>query len=414
MKTNLYKVVLGAMVMLTVFSACRKEEFTPPPHGDKVPFSDTATHFIHEMVLASNNKLFAKAMQKSSMVNFFESQTNKARFTILMPTDEAMRAMGYTDAVIDAASQASMDSLIQYQTIATDISEEELKSITYTTRYMTLLQNKNYLEQINPVNTNVSRYETYTYKQYLGFLQGNIIVNGWATGNMVAPIYGKNGFVYTINKMNRYPTKTMMEVLETDPRFDMIGELLAYNKAYWSEITFDIYERSYWNPMMAVNGVVGRFGAFIPTNAALKANGFQTVDDLKNRDLRTMPYLDWDTFEIFNGFATDSMLNYALYGSMYLQNTGGWGIGGFTSSTLFSNDLVQPGINSYILNVKNMDAPARIIPFDFSTDANGKTTVSLKKDKNVKAVITEPNIMTLQGPIQGIDNILVPPGFQLH
>jgi hypothetical protein len=122
---------------------------------------------------------------------------------------------------------------------------------------------------------------------------------------------------------------------------------------------------------------------------------------------RSMPYLNWDTFEMVNGFVTDSLLAYHAWGRMYTPK-GAFGTGNRSVAMFYSNDLDNSIIGNYDLTSSNGgNLPPYPMTLEFGVGTAGQITVKVKGSTHPAATVTEADINTFQGPLHLVDNLIL-------
>lgn len=399
-----------AACLLLMAAACRKEEFQQPPHGSPVPVADTAHHDVRGLLALSSHKLFEAAWKRSHMDQVLSAQAASVRFTILAPDDAAMAAAGFNAAGIAAATPEQLDTLLQFHVITEQLDTVALRLQLRSLHKKTLLTHPVLMEHLNPVGSAVTNPYPYTYKHYVGTdAAGILIVDGKHTGHS-RPMFAKNGVIWPLNRVLEMPRMSVMEYLESDPRFSMFVAITHWCDNVWSEISMDYFQRKIFKNLKPdLTNVVVQDAFFAPTNDAFKAAGIESVDDLIALNMRSMPYIDWDWFEVRNGFVTDSLLSYHALGRIY-EPLGTWGAGAPVPAVFYSNDL-NPGLSSFTLNVSDGSVKPFYLPLVFGT-AGGRVTVAPLAGGQT-ATVTEADINTFQGPVHVVDRIMVPANLRL-
>lgn len=388
--------------------ACRKEEFQQPPHGESVPYDDTARLKVTDLLANSPYKLFYTAWKESNMDTFMSKQFSNLRYTMLVPDDAAMTAAGYTSDVIASTDPKLLDTLIRFHIVTAYVDSSVIRTQAGSVRYKSLLQDAVLVEQLNATESNVTYPKPYTYKQFLALAaDGALLVNGKNVGKGTR-LFATNGIIWPVNQVLQRPTETVMDMMRRDPRFSIFVELEHQVDSIWKEVSMELFERIGFRSLQLMNGnSIESGGFFAPTNEAFKKAGFNSVEDLMALNARSMPYMDWDYFEIRNGFVTDSLLNYHIWGRMYAP-TGPWGSGYASPAMFWSNDLDNNIIGNYLLNGGALGSvPSYYMSLDFGTNGAGQQTVKVKGSTRPAATIGEADLNTFQGPVHAMDNLIL-------
>ncbi len=402
------RIIICTLAVVGLITACRKTEFQRPPVGAQVPYTDTATSDLKTLLSKSPQQLFYTAWQKSHLDSLLKLQGTGIRFTVLAPDDAAMTAIGLTADKIAAAKVADLDSLLLFHVIPEYIDSLALRGQQGNVRHRSMLKDGSLKEQVTRPGSNVLFTEAYTYKLYFGMTaDGSLLINGKNSGK-VAPMYARNAVVYPITKPLERPKKTIMDVINTDPRFSILSGIFSAMDSTWQEVSYGFYDRKQYQWMsVRIGNVISSDGFFAPTNEAFKKAGFNSVEDLMNLNARSMPYLDEEDWEMHNGlFVTDSLLAYSFWGRMYAPKTA-WGTGNGVIAMFWSNDLNNAMLSTFALVTSGDNVvPVYMMPLDFGTNG-GRITVKVKGSSHAAANIVEADIPTLQGPLHAVDNLIL-------
>lgn len=400
---------LLAACLFILAAACRKEEFQQPPHGEPVPHTDTARYDVGGLLQASAHKLFAAAWRRSHMDAFMTAQPSSFRYTVLAPDDAAMRARGLDEAGIAAKSPDELDTLLKFHVLEEQLDTLALRLQHRNTGRKTLLVHGELMEMQGDIGT-IERLRPYVYKHWIGVdASGALLVDGKNTAGRM-PMFAKNGVVWPVNRVLELPRQHTYDLLMTDPQFSMLGGILHWCDSVWltvdpgwiPRVEMDVLKSS---PYSGVSAEM----FFAPTNAAFAAAGFHNLQDLIDLNMRSLPYLDWDWYEIRNGFVTDTLLGYHMLGRRYAPS-GPWGQSRPAPAAFFSNDL-NPSLANFPLHITDMGVAAYYMPLAF-TNSNGRITVATPGNRHT-ATVVRPDILTFQGPVHAVDKLLIPENLQL-
>lgn len=413
------------MVIFVVLAAagCRKEEFLPPPEGAKVPYKDPGDKSLDNILKESSYKLFYKTWKQSSLDTLL---TGKTPYTLLVPDDAVMQAAGYTDAVIGAMLSKDADSLVMFFTSRGQVTKEGLAAKSGSYYNFSLLPRPGLMV---PTPNSQSYIGPYFFAQNLAIQNGKLLVNGVVSGDAAAAIPASNGYIWPITRMPAKPDKGFWEVLETDPRFTMLMEVIrrsdsiynaTYRQVYYDAVGWDpgdnsdrgAYQRDLSLPTNQYTAV--RFNTlFAPTDEAFHQAGFQSVDEILEWNKRGPEmYFDMDTYTVKGGgFPSDTIVNYHLDWGRANQFKGAYGWNGTAPTLFYINDLNDNLLSNYVLN-SYYGTPTYLMPFHYGKDANDHVQVQIKGTDYPAATITE-TIQTLSGPLHVMDRLLIPKDFKL-
>ncbi|MDR2284385.1 MAG: fasciclin domain-containing protein [Sphingobacterium sp.] len=443
-KKNYISLALGLFSILFFSLSCQKNEFMPDPMGEKVPFEDTVTSTLSQLLKGTNElKVFSAAWEKSTVKKKISERGEKTKATVFAPTDEALRKQGFTTAEIATMTVADVDSLVFFYVSLGNIKVDELKDRVDNFVVKSMLTKPglsvNYFEG-NPEGT--MAYDPYFYRHYVRIQEETIVVNGKKAGKLnYRPAI--DGGLYLLETTVEKPEKTMLQVLEADGRFKMFvesqrltDEMFVQNmideiepwygfrpseedmRNSWASYRF-YYERGwivepkpyegYKGPNIAISTI------FAPTDDAFRKAGFNTVEDILQFNIaRGDARFDMDLFAIAGGYPMDTVYSYHRnWGRIVQPETTGKDKASGNTTVFFSNDLT-PRLNEYMVNIGgNVTMEyAYKMPLAFST-SNGQIQIKVKDSEHAPANVIETDILTLNGPVHVLDNLLLPKGFKL-
>jgi len=405
--------LLTCCLLLFMLAGCRKDEFMPEVEGEKIPHEEL-TVTMKELLAASPYTLFKAAWQRSDMEQMIKERGSKFPYTLLVPTDAAFIADGLTLDVINSTAPALLDSILLYHTLEGNIIADDLKKSEERYIGKTLLKNPNLTvkDHLNPGGGVM-----YTYFQYLKVTDGELFINGKRAGK-TPPVQANDGLFQPINQVLHKPTKTILEVLREDGRFGMYLEMNERADALYAELTEYSFPHDFTQGLTFIpnsNYNIVFSSIFAIPDEAFRQAGFNTVDDiLALNDRNPLPYLDWNTFTVVGGFATDSLVAYHRWGTLFSPVDPSSGAGVTAPSNFYSSDLNNSLLSDYIIVSAgtNGSVSPYINPLDFSKE-DGKIKVKVKGSDYPAASIVESDINTLMGPVHVVDHLLLPKGFKL-
>ncbi|QEM14270.1 fasciclin domain-containing protein [Mucilaginibacter rubeus] len=411
---KLIKIIAFCLLTVAVAS-CRKAEFMPVPEGTAIPHTDI-TITLKDALAASPYTLFKAAWERSDMNAILKEKGKKAPFTLLVPTDAAFIADGLTLDVINKTTPALLDSVLLYHTIGAGISLDDIKNRKDSFKGLSLLQNPN-LKVFPATGLSGATFDIYSYLQYIKVQDGTLFVNGKACGTL-APTEAKDGLLWPIDHVLHKPTKTLMEALQEDGRFGMYIELNLRNDALYAELTYGIVTHDFTQGLVLLpyyaNYNVTFSSVYAIPDEVFHAAGYQTVDDvMKLNDRNPLPTVDWDAYSVVGGLATDTLVGYHRWGTMFSYYDVNYGRGDFNALNFYTPDLTNDLLGNYTVVTSGSYGtyPIYPMPLDFGKK-DGAVTVNVKGSNHPAAKITEPDINTLMGPIHVVDHFMVPKDFK--
>lgn len=441
--TTLLAHILLLSLMTISFTACESEEYMAPPEGEQVPYEDTETARLNEVLSRSEARLFYQAWQRSNMDDILDSiGRDGTQFTALALSDAAMQQAGYSQAQIEAASAEELDVLLLYYTLRNRITQQDLAGKKDDLVALSIGEDAGYQTS----NFISSAHRDPYYYRFSIQLQGNsFFVNGKKVGTGQS-IAARDGYVWLLDDPVKKPTLPFLQAIEADGRFTMLLEIMRYN----DDLTEQLYiEKSGWGSPRDSNGqrfsqrfgweaevadyvngrpvyMISKFSTlFLPTDDAFRAAGFQSLDDLTNFDIER-GYPDWydpygsGWYWALDGyFATDSLLDYHVnWGRMLTANVISYNLTGGTPM-IYSNTMDDAVLSTmtipYLGTIpEGFSAPVNyFMPLEFGKDGTGRVTVKVRGSDAEPATIIDADIPTLMGPIHAVDRLLVPAGFKL-
>lgn len=402
------RMIICTLAVALLAVSCRKEEFQQVPHGEPVPYTDTARYDLTTLLGMTSHTLFNAAWKKSHLPAEMKAQGIGVRFTIFAPDDAAMKAAGFDAAAIDASTTEQLDTLLRFHIIPEQLDTLALRQQNGSVRHNTLLKDPVLMEDLNGLGSNVTYPVPYTYRHFTAMkADGSLLVNGKNAGK-ATPYYATNGVIWPLNQVLQRPRENVIDFLRRDPRFSIFTALYDQTDAIWKEASMEFFERYTYQRLSPYNGVtIYADGFFAPTNEAFRKAGFNSAEDLMQLNARSMPYFDWDIFEMRNGFVTDSLLAYHTWGRMYAPS-GNWGPGAISVAVFYSNDLTNSVLAGFDLNsISGGVSSPYTMPLEFGTNNTGQTTIKVKGSSHTPVPITESDINTYQGPVHVMDQLIL-------
>ncbi|WP_442589433.1 fasciclin domain-containing protein [Pedobacter sp. AW31-3R] len=404
---NIHK-LLTFFLFLFVLASCRKEEFKQVAEGETIPHEEI-TILLKEVLDASSYTIFKAAWQRSNMERIVTAGGKQTPHTLLVPTDEAFIADGLTLAAVSTMEPALLDSILLYHTLIGTYDPRSVSGKTGSSPGISMLKNMNLRL---PATEIANRTDQYAYRQYLGIVDGELMINGAKSGKLPA-VMAKNGTLWPINKVLHRPTKTILAALQQDGRFGMYLGMLETMDADWLNDTYGVLPRAPFQ-----NGWVVKedyFGdnvnmdlttIFAPTDEVFHQAGFENLEALQafNRS-RPVPYLDWDTYQVVGGYAADSLLALNRFGVL-LAPTDPNVSPRYNQMVFYINDFTNENLSEFNVTAgTELSFPPYVMPLEFGRDASGRVTVKAKGSPHPAATVVE-QINTLMGPIHVIDKFI--------
>ncbi len=427
--------IIFAVLVAAFFGACQKTEFMPPPEGEAIPYEELKYDKLATILEKSPYQLFNSVWKKSTLNS---KLTDRLVHTLLVPTDEALSAAGYSAASIAAMAPEEADQLVRFYTIEQRVSKEEVEDNIRNLRVISMLDVPRDWKIQQPYAYD-QRTVNLPYIHYLGTANDQLLVNGVPMGNMADGIPAANGYVWPINKLIATESRSFLEIMEADPRFSMLLDVKKRSDSVFDNDYLDIMEintgrrprpesytyRMFYNelPLTVNRGLItgGSFPStiFLPTNEAFEKAGFNSVDDVlawnKKYGAPMVYNPSGQTHEriIGGGFPSDTVLMYHFdWGRDLLPYSPQWGKAPDpVPAAFYQNDMYDELLGNVLLNnrVGNMTL---VMPLTFGRDDQGRVLVQLKGSDAPPATIIE-TINTALGPLHLVDRLFIPKGLKL-
>lgn len=394
-------------LLLIALASCRKEEYKPVIDGEKIPHEEL-TLVLKEALDASSYTLFKAAWQRSNMEALLNAEGKDIPHTLLVPTDEAFIADGLSLSVINGMEPRLLDSLLLYHTVIGAFDPEGVRTKVGSSMGTSMLRNENLRLRAAEIQ---NRFDQYAYRQYLGIVDGELMINGQKSGNLPV-VLTKNGTLWPINKVLHKPTKTILSALQEDGRFGMYLGMLEMLEQLWMEDSMGIFPRDPYTKGWVLrydpfgeNVNIDLTTIFAPTDAVFHQAGYPDLDALiAFNNSRPRPYLNWDTFQMEGGYAADSLLALNRFGVQFIPYSDY--AKEYNQMVFYVNDFTNDNLADFnVMVTQGAGLKAYKMPLEFGRDASGRTTVKAKQSPHPVSTVVE-TINTLMGPIHVIDKLI--------
>ena len=316
MKNLLLKktVALGLLASAIIMfgTACKKSSNNPSTNQQTIT------------TIVSNNANFSLLKTAVVKANLATTLNGTGPFTVFAPSDTAFAGSGITASIINTLTASQLNTLLLYHTIPANIPAANV-----------------------PAGPNAKVITASGDSVFVTKNANGVFVNGIPVTQ--ADIMASNGVIHAIARVLIPPIGNIVQVAQSDTTFSYL--VAAVLRASQGSVN-----------VAAVLSGPGPFTVFAPTNAAFRAAGFATVNDINNADPATLT----------------SILTYHVI-----------------AARVFSSDLTQGAqpttLNSEKLTISLMGGA--------TVKGNGNTTAS-----NIIAA----NIMATNGVVHVIDRVLLP------
>ncbi|MGC8749457.1 fasciclin domain-containing protein [Hydrotalea sp.] len=309
-KTFTLSLLASAIILLG--SACKKSSNNPSTNQQTIT------------TIVSNNANFSLLKTAVLKANLATTLNGTGPFTVFAPSDTAFAGSGITASVINSLTASQLNTLLLYHTIPANIPAANV-----------------------PAGPNAKVITASGDSVFVTKNANGVFINGIPVTQ--ADIMASNGVIHAIARVLIPPVGNIVQVAQSDTSFSYL--VAAVLRASQGSVN-----------VAAVLSGPGPFTVFAPTNAAFRAAGFATVNDINNADPATLT----------------SILTYHVIGAR-----------------VFSSDLTQ-GAQPTTLNSEKLTIS---LTGGATVKGNGNTVAS-----NIIAT----NIMATNGVVHVIDRVLLP------
>lgn len=418
------KITIFIAGILTLLTACQKNEFMPEPVGEEIPAPNYPALLDG---LPDETSLFKTMWQKAGMDAVLATEQAQARLTFLVPSNAAMEAAGYSTGKIQQLTEDSLQHILRYHVLNGAISSEQLRHVGGNLTFFTLLKHAKFLDG-EPREGSLVRTVPYCYRQQLTVEDGNLIANG-SKFKIDKEVTVSQGNVLIIEKVLEAPRQQMYDFLVKDGRFSLYLKALEIsNIDYATEMAMNWYASFAlpvrfmidWNyyfegtfhysadkPRHVIHCTL-----FAPTDEAFHEIAIYTEADLRalNGRIETPLY-----YEQNQRTPVDSLLRYQYIGTASSEATFNEDYSALTLGVQLNRSSDNTSLFSDMLDNKKITGLSDGFNYiGHRFDRSGKhIKVSHLHSKEKQVTITEENINTIQGPIHVVDRILVPDEFSM-
>ncbi|MBC9911868.1 fasciclin domain-containing protein [Chitinophaga varians] len=397
---RLFKCCLPALLLLAM--ACRKQDIEPEPVGEPVPYTGPVLSL--KETLEKSPYTYLKAAWKRSNI---DDRLNKAAitsFTIFAPTDKAFEQAGWTMDKISQASPEQLDTLLSFHISGNQVHAASLVQVTGNLTLATLLK-----------SADLPGYEgfpPYQYVLYAGVNHDSLYVNGQPVSKWGQALEATTATIYPTDKVLQQPVQDMLSFLQSDERFSFYLEACRINDSLY--LDKNPWETGLLNMtvLSATGSSGGQFTLIVPTNEAFKKSGFNTVEDIRQYNYRSLPIGDagyddhW--YYVYPTTAMDSLLypNRMSYVGPRAAYNGTKNI----YQVYFLNELmVNKSISGMLLKPGSIyNLPPMLYQLDFVAGNNG---IGVKRlgSSQARLPLAETNVCLLNGVIHVVNEGLFMP-----
>ena len=230
----LFSVIVSLMLIsLGMFSACKKTVTVSPITNPSTP--------LYALLIGDTSlSLFNSAVQKAGDSALYH---NTDSIAVLMPSNAAMQAAGFSSATINSLSAKSLDSLVRYHYIAGSPNLTPGSSTTYNSLLGSVLNGY--------VSADSSRY----------------YFNGIFSARQT--LRGSNAVVFRLNNLLPQGTFSFTQTLNADTSLTYFTEALNHSGV-------NVVPSNGWNTLLA------------PDNNSFIAAGYPTIASIDAADVNSM------------------------------------------------------------------------------------------------------------------------------
>ncbi|UCJ08217.1 fasciclin domain-containing protein [Chitinophaga pendula] len=397
------RMCICAVWLIVLISACRKQDIEPDPVGEPVPYTGPAKS-LETTLFQTSNTLFIAAWKRADMTGRLHKLDSRT-FTLFVPTDDAMKAAGWTLGKINTTLPDTLNALLAYYIADRNVAPASLATIKGNIALASLRTSADVPEY--------SIASPYTYLLFTGIHKDSLWMNGYPVSKWGNAIESTSGTLYTINRMLPLPQMDMLAYLQSDERFSFYLEACRINDSLYIE------KNPWYNTQQTLTLLNpnpkygGQYTLFAPTNEAFKKSGLQSIEDIRALACRTLPigdaHNDEESYYVDPLTSLDSIL---LPHKMNFQGESGpYNPSGKPAHpAFFYNDLLDnTAISGMMLRLGQVGS-SRPLMFNLEfTSKNGQVYVRRQGAKVAPMPLVQHDIQVLNGVIHVLnDGLLVP------
>ncbi|PUZ21843.1 hypothetical protein DCC81_24975 [Chitinophaga parva] len=332
------KIVYTLLLVISCCMACRQEDAQVTPVGKPIPGAP-APATVKALLDSSNLTIYKAICQRVNLDSILAAQ-QVAAYTLLVPSDSAFNAAGYTKAGIAGMNINDLDSLVLYHAIANPVNSSNLQQSLGNIAQYSMLTASDFADY--------SPWSPYRYFLYLGIHQGKLMVNGHA--HPLRALDGLDGTIYILDEVLKKPAFDMIDYLGSHAEFSQFLE--AYHISDSTNDDYIGYNIQDFLPLLTSSSQCAPFTLIVPTNHAFAQAGLKTPDDF--RALAGRSPMDYPNYRDIGGktyyaavfnpldsmlFSTHEDLSYfnrPSYPLVYFSND-------FSDNGSLANALLMPG-----------------------------------------------------------------------
>ena len=412
--------VMG-LCLLTA-AACRKTEDPPIKVGGQLPYKDSLTKSLTQVLDSlPESSLYKAILKRSDLQHYMDSLANgsvNVPYTLLVPTDKALTAAGYTMDAIQAAPVEKLDTLIRYLSLP--------GSLNPNTWLQTGLNLNPLMYPDFTLSGSAGGFPfggfAYYYTINVSFASGALWLNGHKVSGQALPIAATDGTIFRIDTLVQKPVGEVYQLLNADTSYSYYMAAMRINDSlytaqgiigapYFNVCYCDTCSLQFSNPDNTGAGINPFAVVLAPTNDAFRKAGFQTIGDISqyvnNSALASAPY---GTFMLTN---MDSVLqnHQFLYGFLItLDLFSGYFYTITNGNYVYTNDMLNdPTIVQYSIIPAGITTKFHLNNVVFRNEGGRPVAYRIDNPAGPGAALTDPdNITALNGVIHRVDHLLMP------
>jgi uncharacterized surface protein with fasciclin (FAS1) repeats len=391
------------VLLLLAFISCRKQDISPEPVGEAVPY-DGPTSLLKDVLAKSPYTFFNTAWKRAGMDAHLDLIGTNA-FTLFVPTDKAFQDAGWTLDKINKTTPGALDTLLSYYITTGHYSPTAFAKMTGNMSLYTLLQSGDL--------PNYSADAPYKYMLFAGVHKDSLVINGLSVSKWGNALESMTAAIYPLDKFLPLPQLDMLGFLQADGRFSFyleacrINDSLYLDQFPWDNVLLNL-------PLLTSQPMTGgQFTLFAPTDNAFRKQGFNSIEDIRNYATRSLPIGDPYNNEMgYFVYPTTAMDSLLLPNRLDYVGVGGPSNGGplVTNPVYYANELQDnPGISGLVLLLGSIgSSAAHIIRLDIS-NSTGNVLIKRLGATAPRLPIAQKDVQVLNGVIHVIDEGLFMP-----
>lgn len=414
---KLFRILLALSAGVGLLAgSCRKVEDPPARVGQELPFSGPTKTLLQLLDSMPDVTLYKAMYLRSDLTHYLDSLNKGSQnppYTLFVPTDKALTAAGFTAAVIAAAPEAQLDTLVRYLALSGNFNfppGAKAGLTCYPLMYPDPTMQRS--ESYPPF----SSYLPYYYILAVGFEGNTLLLNGSKVSSQATAVLAVNGSIYRIDTLIQKPVYEMYEVVSRDTTLSLFLAGMRLNDSIYLDKGMPTYYINYNDTgglQLSISGYPGAgsqpfMNVLAPTNDAFRKAGLGSVDAIRNFIYQSViagPDYDYSLMQT----NLDSIFQYHLFYFNQLLVLPGYYTYQAAGTYVYTFDMAN---NPALMQRSTVDYNG--IPYTLNNvvfgNQGGQIVVHRADKPSARGatIIAPSDVTTLNGILHHVDNLLLP------